>query len=163
MSFKIIKITAVFLSLLLYTAIQAQEAVPASGGNATGSGGSGSYTVGQVACTSNAGNSGTVSQGVQQPFEITVVTSLEETSGIALEYSVFPNPASEELRLYIVNRKTENLSYELYDVKGNLLLKNEITDNETVIQLADLAPAPYFLKISDTQKELKIFKIIKTN
>ena len=51
------------------TAIQAQEAVAAAGGEATGSGGTVSYTIGQINYTTNTGAGGTITQGVQQPYE----------------------------------------------------------------------------------------------
>jgi hypothetical protein len=47
--------------------IYSQETLSASGGDATGSGGTVSYTVGQVFYTSLTGSTGTVSEGVQQP------------------------------------------------------------------------------------------------
>lgn len=64
------KLSALFLSGLGLAALQAQQTVPATGGVATGSGGTVSYTVGQVADTTQTGSGGTVTQGVQQPFEI---------------------------------------------------------------------------------------------
>jgi hypothetical protein len=42
---------------------------PQAGGEATGSGGSVSYSVGQVVYTTNTGINGSVAQGVQQPYE----------------------------------------------------------------------------------------------
>lgn len=57
------------------TTAYAQQASTASGGNASGSGGSASYSVGQTAYTVSNGN-GSVSQGVQQPFEISIVTDI---------------------------------------------------------------------------------------
>jgi len=53
-----------------FTCLQAQVAIPASGGNATGTGGTVSYSVGQVFYTINTGTTGFIVQGVQQPFEI---------------------------------------------------------------------------------------------
>lgn len=64
------KLSVLFLSAMGLTGIQAQEAIPATGNSATGSGGTMSYTVGQVAYTTQIGISGIVTQGVQQPFEI---------------------------------------------------------------------------------------------
>ena len=52
------------LLLLSIGALQAQEAVLSAGGNATGNGGSVSYSIGQVAYTAS-GTNGTVTQGVQ--------------------------------------------------------------------------------------------------
>jgi hypothetical protein len=64
------KLSILFLFCLGLTALKAQQTVPATGGIATGSGGTVSYTVGQVADTTQTGSGGTVTQGVQQPFEI---------------------------------------------------------------------------------------------
>lgn len=141
--------------------IQAQESIATSGGNATGSGGTVSYTIGQVAYTTNRGATGLMSQGVQQPYEILVVTGLNEAKGISLEVSVYPNPTSDFLKLKVESYKLENLSYQLYDINGNLLQNREIVGKETVIQTGGLLSASYFLRISDKQKEVKTFKIIK--
>jgi zinc transporter ZupT len=54
--------------------LQAQETIPATGGNVVGSGGSVSHTVGQLLYNTVSGTNGTVAQGVQQPYEISVVT-----------------------------------------------------------------------------------------
>lgn len=140
--------------------IQAQETVTASGGNASGSGGTVTYSIGQVVYTANTGTTGTILQGVQQPYEIFVVTELEETEGINLEFSVYPNPTSDFLKLKIENYKLENLKYQLYDVNGNLIKNGEIVGIETIVQTGDLSPATYYLQISDNQKEIKTFKII---
>lgn len=48
---------------------QAQVSANASGGNASGSGGSVAYTVGQVFFTTNSGASGSMTPGVQQFFQ----------------------------------------------------------------------------------------------
>ena len=47
-------LSIVFLFIVGLTSLQAQETIPASGGNATGAGGSVSYTVGQVVYQSAA-------------------------------------------------------------------------------------------------------------
>ena len=77
--------------------IQAQNAIPASGANGSGAGGTISYTVGQVVYTTSTGTMGSVAQGVQQPYEISVVTSLEEAKDFSLEFVVYPNPATDFL------------------------------------------------------------------
>ncbi len=48
--------------------ISAQEVISASGGNATGSGGSVSYSVGQLFFMTHTGADGSVAEGVQQPY-----------------------------------------------------------------------------------------------
>jgi hypothetical protein len=48
----------------------AQTATVSAGGNAIGTGGSVSYSVGQIAYTNNSNSNGSVAQGVQYPYEI---------------------------------------------------------------------------------------------
>ncbi len=62
------KTITIFLLGLGLSELHAQEATLASGGNATGSGGSVSYSVGQVVYTTNIGTTGSVAQGVQQAY-----------------------------------------------------------------------------------------------
>ena len=75
--------------------LQAQTAISASGGNSSGAGGTSSYTLGQTAYTVNSGTTGTVLQGCQQPYEIYVVTGLNEESGLEAGFEVYPNPSSD--------------------------------------------------------------------
>ena len=49
----------------------------------------------------------------------------------------------------------------LYDISGAIIKQEIIVSNETTIDMADLHPAIYFIKISKDNKETKTFKIIK--
>ena len=141
--------------------LRAQEALPASGSNATGSGGSVSYTVGQVFYTTQNATNGSITHGVQQPYEISIVNGIEEAQTISLNCSAFPNPTTNYLKLKVENNKTENLTYQLYNISGKLLMAKRIVDNETSIAMSNLMPATYFLKVTNVNKEVKTFKIIK--
>jgi len=161
MKYKKLKLSAVFLLGLGITGLQAQESVNATGGNASGSGGSTSYSVGQVVYTTNAGTNGSVAQGVQQPFEISVVTGLEEAKDINLVIAAYPNPTTDYLQLQVESEKLNNLSYQLFDTNGKLLETKKIEGNQTSISMSNLVSANYFLKVIQENKEVKIFKIIK--
>ena len=162
MRHKKLKLSAVFLLGLGLTGLQAQTAVPATGGNASGSGGTVNYSVGQVVYTTNTGGSnGTVAQGVQQPFEISVVTGLDEAKGINLAFSAYPNPTTDFLNLKVENYNNTNLSYQLFDISGKLLEIKKITGNETSIVMSNLVLATYFVKVTEENKEIITFKIIK--
>jgi hypothetical protein len=184
MQHKKVKLYAIFLLSLGLTGLHAQETIPTSGGNALGSGGTVSYTVGQLVYTTNTGTTGSLAQGVQQPYEISVVNGIDEALGITLNYSAFPNPATDFLILKIDastpfdNAQGKKLSipameYRIYDTNGKLLEIKKIESNETSIDISNLLPSTYFLKIvvqtrhALSQKhalppqEIKIFKIIK--
>jgi hypothetical protein len=138
-----------------------QEAKLTTGGVASGSGGSASYSIGQVVYTTNQGATGSVAQGVQQPYEISVVTGIDEARGIIVMVSAYPNPASEYVKLKVENYTLEKLCFQLYDAKGNLLKTKKVESNETNIDLSKLSPSSYILKVNEGNKEIKTFKIIK--
>lgn len=149
-----------FLGLGLATA-NAQETTVASGGNASGSGGSVSFSVGHVVYTTNSSTAGTVAQGVQQPYEISVVTSIAEKTAQNLNLQAFPNPTSEVLLLQIPDFDSQNLMYQLTDVNGKLIESKKITGKTESINVLHLATATYFLKVIQNNSEVKTFKIIK--
>mgnify|MGYP000474435928 CR=1 FL=1 len=73
-------ITSVVFVLLGLGGLHAQENAVTTGGEATGAGGTASYSVGQVVYTTNTGTNGSVAQGVQQPFEISTTVGINETT-----------------------------------------------------------------------------------
>ena len=158
---KRLKLSAILLLGLGLTGLKAQESVNATGGNASGSGGSASYTVGQVVYTTKTGTNGSVAQGVQQPYEISVGTGIGTAKGINLSVTAYPNPATDFLTLEVKDFELSTLNFQLYDIQGKLLQSKKITGNQTSIVMSNLVPATYFIKVIQGNKEVKTFKIIK--
>ena len=155
-------LTAVILLLFGLSNLQAQEAIPATGGEASGSGGLASYTVGQVVYTTSVGaNGNSVAQGVQQAYEIQVVAGIFAAKDISLNISAYPNPTTNYLIVMVANYETTNLQYLVFDINGKLLQTVKATGTETKIETNNLVPANYFVKVLDNKKEIKVFKIIK--
>lgn len=139
----------------------AQQATATAGGEATGVEGTVSYTVGQVVYTSKTGSNGSITQGVQQPYEISVVTGILEAQGISLETSIYPNPTTDYLTVRIENYETDNLQFMVFDINGKLLKTVKATGNQTEILTSEFVPSSYFIKVIDGKKEIKTFKIVK--
>lgn len=164
MRYNLLKLSALLLLFLGITGLYAQEAIPAAGGNASGSGGSVSYTIGQDAYNTIIGSNGSVAQGVQQPYEISVVTGLEEVNGIKLNITAYPNPATDFITLKVEASTTpgiRSMSYQLSDISGKLLENKKLASNETSIDMKNLVSSIYFLKVTSNNKEIITFKIIK--
>lgn len=152
-----------FLFLLfgfLIPKIHSQNAVVVSGGDATGSGGKVSYSVGQIAYTYASGSNGSVSQGEQQPFEISTL-GVDNFPTITLEMSLYPNPTSTNATLKIQDLDSENLTYQLFDVRGKQISESKISNSETQINMESFNAAIYFLEVKNQNKTIKNFKIIK--
>jgi hypothetical protein len=138
----------------------AQTSINSGGGKASGSGGTVSYSIGQVAYSANSSSGGSVIEGVQQPYEISVMTGLDK-SDILLTWSVYPNPVSDELTLRTDNYDSGNLSYKLFDTNGNLLENKNITGLETNISMTAKLSGIYFIQVYENNIIKKTFKIIK--
>jgi hypothetical protein len=140
--------------------IQAQNGTVASGGEATGSGGKVSYSIGQVNYISVTNSGGQVNQGLQQPFEIYVNTGIEETN-IDLNYSVYPNPAKDNLNLKIVGDNYSSLRFVLTAMDGKLLMDEFIKNKNTTISMQAFANGTYVLSVLQESKKIKSYNIIK--
>jgi hypothetical protein len=157
---KSIPILLLAIVLLRAGFTQAQESVNASGGEATGSGGTAAYSIGQVVYTANTGSSGSVAQGVQHAYEIFPVGIKETKLNITL--SVFPNPTAEHLILQVSDYNNEKLAYQLYDMHGKLLYNGQVTTQQSQINTAGLPSATYFIHvINQENQKVQTFKIIK--
>lgn len=158
------KYMRLFLSLLLLTmlhgGIRAQDALDAAGGEATGLGGAASYSVGQLAIQTYATTGFSIAEGVQQPYEISMIVGIPD-DGIELKVAAYPNPVRDYLRLSVLVWNDEAIDYRLRDMAGRELFGRHVLAEETDIHMADLPNATYFLTISSDQKPIKIFKIVK--
>ena len=156
----------IFSAVLVFgfglTGLLAQQAILATSGNVIVSGqGTVSWSVGQIVYTTNNGTTGSVAQGVQQSFEISVVNGIEKTKNLNILVSAYPNPATDYLLLRIENSEITNISFQLFDIGGKLLEGRELSGSETIIDFSNLVPAIYYLRVNENNNELKTFRIIK--
>jgi len=153
------------LSLLVVFSLstaEAQQTFDAAGGEATGSGGLASYSIGQTFYHNITGSDlYSAAEGVQQPFEISVITSTNDANDISLVYQVYPNPTRDVLNLKVENYYADELIYQLLNMSGEVLESNSFSGNATSISMSGYVNAVYFLRLIDREKTIKVFKIIK--
>ena len=114
------KLLIAFSLIAHVTTIQAQNTTSATGGRAFGSGGEVSYTIGQTFYITNTGTAASLAEGVQQAYEISIETGIEEI-GINMNISVYPNPTQHYLHLEIdasTFQNTQTLRYQIVDING---------------------------------------------
>jgi hypothetical protein len=155
-----IKTTLVACLLCATQLIYAQQTIPASGGEATGSGGTSSYSVGQLVYSTNTGSNGSITQGVQQSIELFTLSNPELTA-LTLTAVTYPNPTSDYIVLALKNSNLTGLSYVLYDLQGRIVSKGIIQQENTAIAMQKLVTGVYVLKVNQNNQALKSFKIIK--
>jgi hypothetical protein len=137
----------------------AQQVVSSSGNYYNNYSGSISYTVGEPIIETFSEENYILTQGFQQSNLI--VTAINELPGLNFEISVYPNPATEIVKLKIGKESSARMQYMLYDLNGKLLLQNKLAGIETEIPFNDFSPSEYLLIVFDQDKEVMSFKIVK--
>jgi len=98
---------------------------------------------------------------VQEYLVVNNCSSVRE-SQIA-ELSVYPNPASESVRLVLPEALSENSMLALFDLNGNLISEMAWPANQQIngMKIANLKPGVYVLRLKSLQKLYLVKLIIK--
>ena len=149
------------LFILTFTMdLSAQQTANTSGKNVSQNNTSVSYSIGEVYYNTTSNANSVITQGVQQPYEIYLISGIGNEKDVML-ITAFPNPTSTILKLLIQDIKLDGLNYKLYDLLGKEILSGDIQKNQTELDLNNLMPAVYFIKVFRYNSNLKYFKIIK--
>jgi hypothetical protein len=159
MNLKTFIIPALFAILSGTGSLRAQQAVLAGSGVATGETGTVSYSVGLPAYHTYSAASGTVYEGVQQPFEVLLIDGIDEE--IRMLFKVYPNPTDGKVILSQGKNGVRVLGCRLFTASGILLKEFQAENRETEIPVEHLAPSTYLLTVSEQGRVLATFKIIK--
>ncbi len=151
----------ILLGLLGTVRLMAQTDVPASGGDAIGTGGTASYTIGQVFYSFNAAGNTSENQGVQQPYEISVITETSQELTNGVEWEIFPNPTTEMITLRTLELLDGDHTCTLTDMSGRLIASIPLRSENTELDMRHLAAASYLLTVSNRTNPLRTYRIIK--
>lgn len=160
---KTILLPGVLLTVILFSVlkINAQSGTNAAGIEATGSNGNVSASIGQVFTNTISTGSFYSVEGIQQPYEISVITSEEELSDAAENISVYPNPFPDLITLKIEPGAANEWKYTLCDLQGKRLLKGDAVSGETLLEAGALPTGTYILTVFRNNQLAKSFKIVK--
>jgi hypothetical protein len=154
------KTFSIILFFIVSNFAQAQESVNSIGGVDVGTGGTVSFSVGQMVYTTDSKESGSVVQGIQRPYRITTtdIKKLDNT----ISFKAYPNPSSDDLFLETNQYRNEKLNYQLFDMQGKLLMTNPIEIPKTQINMRALAVGAYLIQIYNTNNQpIQTIQIIK--
>ncbi|MDQ1856672.1 T9SS type A sorting domain-containing protein [Chryseobacterium sp. WLY505] len=153
-----ISIYCIILSVFAIPLLHAQSAVLAAGSDASAVNGFVSYSVGQTTYLEKG--TGQVLEGLQQPYEIITLATLEtssEQNGILL----YPNPFRDYLYLDFTSNNFKGSEYQLFDAQGKLVKKDKISQSKSELNFSSLPSAMYIIRITQNGENIKTFKIIK--
>jgi hypothetical protein len=90
-------------------------------------------------------------------FPLDLSVGVKETVKNEIEFSVYPNPATNEVFVYTPNN--DNGVIELYDLNGKLILRDEVSTTANKISLKNIDAGIYLLKYKD-QSGVGVKKVI---
>jgi hypothetical protein len=135
-----------------------QNAISSTGGHFKSSGGSTSFTVGQVAYVLKKGTGFYLNEGVQQVY--TKKTTPVEELVYLKEVQLYPNPTQETMTLILSSKEDIQVRYTIMDYLGKEIRNGNILSEKSEISLRDLPSGNYFISLK-SKKENRIFKIVK--
>ncbi len=158
------KFTTKHLALLclicfLSSVLKAQEVITTSGGYGSSASAKVTWTIGEPVTETVTGTNSILTQGFNQGDLILTIIKDPELSGLSIK--VYPNPATDNLKVSVYDSELDYLDYILFDIKGQIIQKNKLNGVQSDIPMGNLAPSTYFLKIYKNNTEITIFKIIK--
>lgn len=118
-----------------------------------------SYTIGEPVIETVSNSSNALTQGFHQTsWNFLGVENLNAD----LFVTVYPNPVGDALT--VKTEQYDNLSYQLFDENGRMIVEGKLLNNETLLNTSNLIPATYSLKILNNQLEMvKLFKLLKSH
>ena len=154
------KICNTFILIVTFAlSLQAQKNIISAGGNSTGTGGNVSFSIGQIDYLYNSNGSFSVSQGLQQVYNLTLTSVRNNFVEDDRNINIYPNPTRDGI--YISFQKYNEASYVIYDLTGNLISNNIIENASTYISLNQLPAATYIILITQTKMQQKSYQIVK--
>lgn len=141
-----------------------QQNTVASGGLHTGTGGSVSFTLGQIDYINLSSPTALITQGVQQPFELFIIaTDIPIVIDRSPEFTLYPNPTKDYTVLHVKYSLIKSMSYVLYDILGRVVARQRLINVRTTIRMDNMPSAVYILTVIDdsNNKVITQFKIVK--
>jgi hypothetical protein len=135
-----------------------QYSISTTGGHIKSTGGSTSFTVGQVAYVFKKGNVHYLNEGVQQVYT-KKTTPIEELVYLK-EVQLYPNPTQETFTLIMSSKEDVQVRYTIMDYLGKEIRNGDILTEKSEISLVDLPSGNYFISLK-SKKEHRIFKMVK--
>jgi|WetSurMetagenome_2_1015567.scaffolds.fasta_scaffold395372_2 hypothetical protein len=125
------------------------------------------YTAGEVIVTTLSNGTNFLTQGFQQPFTnstVSVPENADENSNIQF----YPNPVEDHLVISIQNAKSGVYRYQVYDLLGQLLSDETLTQSSNgdlliKVDFQKYATGNYFLRLLHDNELINSGKIIKVN
>lgn len=152
-----LKTTLTSAGILLCWFAAGQEVISASGGFITGNNTQVNWTIGEMETIAVTGTAASFTSGFNQP-RIKLTTSSESIRE-KVNVSVFPNPASDYIKIRYDGQLP--LTIRVFSLTGKEILEHQMADPEFILSLHNLSAGTYLLEVTDKTSGKNLYKIIK--
>lgn len=113
------------LFAMLFKNLSAQQSIITTGGKATNTSVSVSFSNGQLVCDNQITSVGSVSQGVQKVFEIVNISGVEQMN-LQYDLKVYPTPSNEQLTLNFGNYELDNIKFQIFNLSVKMMEEKDL-------------------------------------
>lgn len=160
MKFKYLQVPVLIVFLTISLVAKSQQLLSTASYSIVTTEGSFTASIGETIISEMSDNQSVVSNGFQQFYSDLLSQFISPTlSGIAVK--IIPNPVMNLLTFRISDEPMENTTFILSDLNGNQLREGEVSPFQTQLNVSQLPPAIYLLKISRNKELIHTSKIIK--
>ena len=152
------KITFAFILLFISQISFSQNSLVSGGGEGSGSGGSVSFSMGQVGFQPFENSLLKISPGVQQPFELFLL-SFDEAMYSSDKFKAFPNPAYELINLE--TPLTGEINFLVFDEQGKSVASGKSNESTFSFHCKNLPSGIYTMSLDNTSGNPTIIKFVK--
>ncbi len=149
------------LLILCFKGVVAQSSVVSIGGDMSGADGSVAFSIGQTFFQTYYSADHSIYQGIQQPYEISVIMGVEEMNGTDSYVNIYPNPVTDCLSIMLSDYNQQDLHLALYNTQGQELFVSGLINAQTRVKMDCYTPGLYYIKIMSGGKTIKTFKVVK--
>jgi hypothetical protein len=154
-------VAAICLSLADFNHCTGQDIIAASACYTRTASLSVSWTIGEIAVETYVNEDIMLTQGFNQG-NISIATTSEDLCS-DINIIVYPNPVKDVFTVKTGTADAMNLKAELYNLSGSRLLSQSILTGSTTFNMEGFPASDYILKIYNNLREIKTFKVIKTD
>jgi hypothetical protein len=158
-SMRVFTIFALYFAII--STIFGQSSILTIGSTVEGSGGSISFSSGQIVYTCLESADYSLSQGVQQAYEVSIRTDTKQLPEWVNNIQVYPNPVNHQLFISLDQLNLPALSYSIYNVNGELIQKGNMHSLFHTINLSAWPSSIYILHIQAEDGSQYSFNLVK--
>lgn len=118
-----------------------------------------SWGIGELAIETLSSDDYILTQGFQQSkLEVTVIDDLSE-NGITA--NAYPNPTHDYVNVSLMVENLTDFEYHIINAEGKLIYRQQMLNNEEQVSFVNQEAGLYFIRIFNSTKLIKTFKIVK--